>query len=97
MKNQGNESLIKTVKNVRLAIMICAAAIALSVQFSSYGATATIYNASWSNPVDQDGDGYKRSATLNWDPDVVGTGSLTVFEKLYYTTRGLDCYVCFGE
>ena len=47
--------------------------------------TATIYNAWWTNQVDADGDGYKRSATLNWDPDVVGgTGPLSVFEKLYY-------------
>ncbi|MHC4752127.1 MAG: DNRLRE domain-containing protein, partial [Planctomycetota bacterium] len=52
-----------------------------------YGASslvATIWNAWWSNEVDQDGDGYVRSARLNWDPDVAGgTGSLTVFEKIY--------------
>ncbi len=47
--------------------------------------TATIYNARWSNPVDNDGDGYGRSARLNWDPDVAdGSGTLTVFEKVYY-------------
>jgi len=49
------------------------------------GKTAEIWDAWWSNATDTDGDGYVRSARLNWDPDVdVGTGSLTVFEKIYY-------------
>jgi hypothetical protein len=47
--------------------------------------TATVYNAWWTNEVDSDGDGYKRSARLNWDPDVVGgSGSLSVYEKIYW-------------
>lgn len=47
--------------------------------------TATIVNAWWTNSVDVDGDGYKRSMRLNWDPDVAGgSGSLSVFEKIYY-------------
>lgn len=51
--------------------------------------TVTIYNASWSNTVDCDGDGYPRSAQLNWDPDVVGsTGSLDIFEKIYWRVTG---------
>jgi predicted metalloprotease len=51
--------------------------------------TATIYDAWWSNGVDQDGDGYVRSARLNWDSDVVGcSGSLTVYEKIYWRVTG---------
>lgn len=45
---------------------------------------ATIYDAWWSNEVDLDADGFRRSARLNCDPDVSGgTGSLTVYEKIY--------------
>ena len=51
--------------------------------FRTNALTATIYDASWSNAVDSDGDAYVRTARLNWDPDVAGgTGSLTVFEKI---------------
>jgi hypothetical protein len=51
--------------------------------------TATIYNAWWTNEVDEDGDGYKRSARLNWDPDVAGgSGSLGVYEKIYWKYAG---------
>jgi hypothetical protein len=51
--------------------------------------TAVIYNAWWSNQVDQDGDGCKRSATLNWDPDVADcSGTLAVFEKIYWKPAG---------
>src|SRR5437879_1674201 len=47
--------------------------------------TATIFDASWTNRVDQDGDGYVQTARLTWDPDVVGgSGSLTVYEKIYW-------------
>jgi hypothetical protein len=47
--------------------------------------TATISDVWWSNAVDDDGDGYVRSARLNWDPDVsVGNGSLSVYERVYY-------------
>jgi len=47
--------------------------------------SATIYDAWWSNEIDHDGDGYKSHAWLIWDPDVSGgSGSLTVFEKIYY-------------
>jgi hypothetical protein len=47
--------------------------------------TATVYDAWWSNEYDAEGDGYVQSATLNWDADVAGgTGSLSVFAKLYY-------------
>jgi hypothetical protein len=46
--------------------------------------TATIYDALWDNEVDYDKDGYKQSARLVWDPDVVGSaGSLDVYEKIY--------------
>ena len=52
---------------------------------------ATIYQAWWTNRVDNDGDGCYAGtiatdrARLNWDPDLVGcTGSLVVFEKVYY-------------
>jgi hypothetical protein len=46
--------------------------------------TATVYEAWWDNEVDTDGDGYKQSARLVWDPDVVGSaGSLDVYEKIY--------------
>ncbi|MBN2561076.1 MAG: choice-of-anchor H family protein [Phycisphaerae bacterium] len=46
---------------------------------------ATVYDALWSNEVDEDGDGYVRSARLTWDPDVVGCdGSLTVYEMIYW-------------
>jgi hypothetical protein len=46
---------------------------------------AVIFDAWWSNRVDVDGDGYVRSARLNWDPDVAGgAGSLVIYEKIYY-------------
>jgi hypothetical protein len=46
---------------------------------------ADIWNAWWTDEVDQDGDGYVRSARLNWDPDVADcSGSLTVFERIYW-------------
>lgn len=48
-------------------------------------ATAKIYQAWWTDEVDNDGDGYIQSARLTWDPDVEGSsGSLSVFEKIYY-------------
>jgi hypothetical protein len=56
--------------------------------------TARIYNAWWSNAVDEDGDGYVRSARLNWDPDVSGgTGSLSVYEKIYYKVASNSTWV----
>ncbi|HEV7767035.1 MAG TPA: choice-of-anchor H family protein [Thermoanaerobaculia bacterium] len=52
---------------------------------STQAVTTTIYDATWSNAVDSDSDGYVRSARLTWDADVVGsTGSLSVYFKLYY-------------
>ena len=46
--------------------------------------TAAVADAWWTSEVDEDEDGYVRSARLKWDPEVVGsTGSLTVFEKIY--------------
>jgi len=58
---------------------------AYEFQVNGGGATATIYDAWWTYQVDQDGDGCKRSARLNWDPDVIGcSGSLSVFEKIYW-------------
>ena len=50
--------------------------------------TATISNAWWTNEVDNDGDGYVRSARLNWDPNVnIGSGQLTVYEKIYWKLK----------
>lgn len=47
--------------------------------------TALVYDAWWTAEVDQDGDGCRRSATLNWDPDVADcVGTLSVFEKIYW-------------
>ena len=47
--------------------------------------TAVIYDAWWTNEVDQDGDGCVRSGTLNWDPDVLDCdGSLLVYEEIYW-------------
>ena len=44
----------------------------------------TISATFWTNAVDFYGDGYKRSARLNWNPDVVGcSGTATVFEKVW--------------
>jgi len=60
----------------------------VSLTASGQALTATIYNAWWSNTVDEDGDGYVRSARLNWDPDVSGgSGSLTVYEKIYWKLK----------
>jgi hypothetical protein len=54
---------------------------------------ATIRDAWWTNQVDIDGDGYKRSARLNWDADVVGGGgSLVVFERLYYKPSNVNTW-----
>jgi hypothetical protein len=54
---------------------------------------AVIWDAWWSNGVDLDGDGFKRSARLNWDPDVSGgSGSLTVFEKIYYKLKSASAW-----
>ena len=44
---------------------------------------ATVFSAWWTDEVDQDGDGCRRSGRLNWDPDVLDcSGSLSVFEKI---------------
>jgi hypothetical protein len=60
--------------------------------------TATIYNAWWTNWVDIDGDGYKRQAMLNWDPDVAGgAGSLTVFERIYYKAHSSGTWLFFYQ
>jgi hypothetical protein len=46
---------------------------------------ATIANAFWTAQVDVDNDGYYQSMTLNWDSNLAnGSGSLTVFEKIYW-------------
>lgn len=51
---------------------------------------ATISSTSWSNVADQDGDGCIAPNSpngflrLNWNPDVVGVGSLNVYEKVYW-------------
>jgi hypothetical protein len=42
-----------------------------------------ISGTSWSDPADVDGDGYKRAVRLNWDADVAGGVSTSVFEKVY--------------
>ncbi|MFH0982842.1 MAG: hypothetical protein V2A79_15070, partial [Planctomycetota bacterium] len=47
--------------------------------------TAAIFDAWWTNEVNAGEDACKRSARLNWDPDVADcTGTLTVFEKIYW-------------
>ncbi|MFH0983172.1 MAG: hypothetical protein V2A79_16760, partial [Planctomycetota bacterium] len=47
--------------------------------------TAVIFDAWWTNEVDQDGDGCKRSGRLSWDPDVADcSGSLSVFEEIHW-------------
>ncbi len=46
---------------------------------------AMVRDAYWINPVDCDGDGYKESATLWWDVDVVSsTSPLLAYESIYY-------------
>ena len=58
--------------------------------------TATIYQASWTNEVDSDGDGYVRSADLNWDPDVAFVGSsLDVFERISYKSSSGSTWTVF--
>jgi hypothetical protein len=50
---------------------------------------AVVSEAWWSEELDSDGDGYKRTARLNWDTDVGGgTGSLAVTEKIYWKATG---------
>ena len=49
---------------------------------------AVVFNAWWTDKVDNDDDGYVRSAVLRWDPDVNGSGAIQVFEKVYYQVLG---------
>jgi hypothetical protein len=67
-----------------------------ALEYPEEDATATIYNAWWTNEIDCDGDGYKSSARLVWDPDVVGSsGSLTVHEAIsrkYYADPNWSLY-----
>ncbi len=56
---------------------------------------ATIRDAWWSDPVDNDGDGYPREFQLNWDCNTTNS-SLTVFEKLYYRTNGDPAWTLFA-
>ncbi|UCC30808.1 MAG: IPT/TIG domain-containing protein, partial [Phycisphaerales bacterium] len=50
-----------------------------------YDAPTTIWDAWWTDQIDTDGDGYRSSARLNWDPDIVGcSGSVEVYEKVYW-------------
>jgi hypothetical protein len=66
------------------------------VSFTSSVSTATIYDAWWTNRVDNDGDGYVRSARVNWDPDVSGgSGSLTVYEKIYWKLASSSSWTLF--
>jgi len=46
--------------------------------------TATIADAWWTDQVDRDADGIFHSDRLNWNPDVVGGGTLDVFEKIWF-------------
>ena len=63
-------------------------------------ATATIYDAWWSNQTDS-GGGCMVPTTgsnfrLNWDPDVVGgVGSLSVFEKVYFKQTSSSTWTLF--
>jgi len=60
---------------------------------ASLDVRAVVYNAWWTNPVDLDGDGYKRSARLNWDSNIVGTAAaVSVYEKVYYKTWSVSTY-----
>jgi hypothetical protein len=59
---------------------------------------ATIADASWTSDVDQDGDGYKRSATLTWNPDVVSAqGSMMVYEKVYWRPHGTGSWTYYTK
>ncbi|MCL4790154.1 MAG: hypothetical protein KJ070_25790, partial [Verrucomicrobia bacterium] len=46
-----------------------------------------IADASWSNIVDNDSDGCASAARLNWNPDVNGSGTVSVFERVFYSTN----------
>jgi hypothetical protein len=60
---------------------------------ASLDVKAVIANAWWTNPVDMDGDGFKRSARLNWDSNILGTAAaLSVYEKVYYKTWSVSTY-----
>jgi len=56
---------------------------------------ATIYNAWWTDSLDIDQDGCVSGARLNWDVDVVGGGSLSVYEKIYYRPDGSTYWIPF--
>ena len=64
--------------------------------------TVTIFDAWWSNQADINGNGCweplgsNQMFRLNWDPDVVGcSGSLSVFEKVYYQGCGAINWTLF--
>jgi hypothetical protein len=58
-----------------------------------------IYDASWSKILDRDGDGCWAPETelggmrLSWDADVEGSGTLTVFERIYSRVVGADKWI----
>ncbi len=65
-------------------------------QVCQAAATCRTMDAWWTDKSDQDGDGYVRAATLHWNSSVVGTGSLTVYEKIYYKLTGGSTWTLFA-
>lgn len=59
---------------------------------------ATVTTSWWSGIIDNDEDGCVAPSTpngflrLNWDPEVAGNGSLTVYEKVYWRAGGVSVW-----
>jgi hypothetical protein len=68
-----------------------------ALEYPGDDATATIYDAWWTNEQDMDKDGYKSMARLVWDADVAGsTDSLRVHEEISRRLSGTQDWIVFG-
>lgn len=61
----------------------------MGIQHGVNGDTVAVSDAWWTNEVDQNGNGYKSAARLNWNPDIYsGPDQQTIYEKVYSKLSG---------
>jgi len=68
--------------------------------FDEYSPPPTGYrirDAWWSDSVDADGDGYRESATLVWDPDVDDGMTGAVVSRITYIVTGTSSWMNYGQ
>lgn len=94
---------MRTVHSSFAYFRILAAAMVLTASLttgiSAWGAATVMYNAWWTQTADRDQDGCNAPESptapmrLNWDVDVVGGGTLQVYEKVYQRVEGGEAWI----